>query len=190
MRIARTIKSPHLLFQNQRYDNSKSLQQTSAAHFTYQDQLTLQSQGLRAPQILFVNASSDLLWPLPNNRIKLSSKYGKRIHPITHKNSFHKGIDIPAPKGTPILAAAGGIVKTGSNSKGYGNWVKIDHGNQKETLYAHASRVLVEDGQWVRPGQMIALVGSTGNSTGPHLHFEVRENKKATNPQRFYEKNG
>ncbi len=102
-----------------------------------------------------------------------SSSYGPRFDPITKRRSFHEGIDFAAPQGTPILAAAGGVVRDARRFRGYGNMVEIDHGDGLVTRYAHAARLLVKPGQVVARGQEIATVGSTGRSTGPHLHFEV-----------------
>jgi murein DD-endopeptidase MepM/ murein hydrolase activator NlpD len=95
---------------------------------------------------------------------------------------MHEGIDITASSGTPIWAAAAGTVIWASWRGGYGNCVVVDHGNGLATLYAHASSILVGVGQSVGQGEMIALVGSTGNSSGPHLHFEVRVNGSAVDP--------
>jgi murein DD-endopeptidase MepM/ murein hydrolase activator NlpD len=97
---------------------------------------------------------------------------------------MHKGIDIAAPIGTPIVAAADGkVISAGWNSGGYGNLVKIKHFDGSITLYAHNSKILVRRGQWVKQGQQIAKMGSTGFSTGPHLHFEIHpKGKQAVNP--------
>jgi murein DD-endopeptidase MepM/ murein hydrolase activator NlpD len=96
---------------------------------------------------------------------------------------MHDGLDIAAPTGTPIQSALGGTVRHAGWIKGYGNTVIIDHGAGRSTLYAHASELLVEAGDRVERGAEIARVGSTGHSTGPHLHFEVRENGKTVDPR-------
>ncbi len=115
-----------------------------------------------------------------------SSNYGYRIDPITKKRkSFHRGIDIAAPTGTPIKAAADGTVIRSGWSRGYGNLTVIKHEKDLATYYAHQSKRLVRKGQKVRKGQVIGKVGSTGRSTGPHLHFEVRRGRTALNPNRF-----
>jgi murein DD-endopeptidase MepM/ murein hydrolase activator NlpD len=98
---------------------------------------------------------------------------------------MHEGLDFSAPQGTPILAAAGGVVRTVTQHSGYGNMMEIDHGEGLVTRYAHAQSILVSEGQLVTRGQLIAKVGSTGLSTGPHLHFEVRKNEKALDPRLF-----
>ncbi len=116
---------------------------------------------------------------------RLSSPYGYRIHPILKTKKFHSGIDLAASSGTPIKAANDGKVIKSGWSSGYGNTVIIDHGGGITTLYAHASVLNCKVGEWVSRGQTIAKVGSTGMSTGPHLHFEVRINGKTQNPQNY-----
>lgn len=128
-----------------------------------------------------------MMWPLPGH-YRISSPYGNRIHPILRTKQFHSGIDIPAPGGTKILAANDGVVTFAGRKGSYGNLVGIDHGGKITTFYAHTSRILVKNGQKVKKGQAIALVGSTGRSTGNHLHFEVRKNGKTTNPQAQFKK--
>lgn len=115
----------------------------------------------------------------------LSSSYGWRRHPFNGQISMHEGLDFSAPHGTPIVAAAGGVVRTVAQHNGYGNMLEIDHGEGLVTRYAHAQTILVSEGQLVTRGQPIARVGSTGLSTGPHLHFEVRKNEKALDPRLF-----
>jgi len=114
-----------------------------------------------------------------------SSNFGWRIDPFTGTNAMHEGVDYMVPTGTPIHASAGGVVAYASYHAQYGNMVEIDHGNDIVTRYAHASRLLVKIGQVVRRGEKIAVVGSTGRSTGSHLHFEVRYRGNAQNPVRF-----
>lgn len=115
----------------------------------------------------------------------ISSNYGMRIHPTTKKNAQHNGIDIAADSGDPILAAASGIVTSSGYMSGYGYAVIIDHQNGFKTLYGHASKLLVDKGEKVKKGQVIAKVGSTGRSTGPHLHFELQVNNKAVDPTKY-----
>ena len=114
-----------------------------------------------------------------------SSNFGWRIDPFTGLNAFHEGIDFMAEEGTPILAAAGGVVVYADTHPQYGNMVEIDHGNNLITRYAHASKLLVKVGDVVLRGGKIAQVGNTGRSTGTHLHFEVRHGGAAQNPARF-----
>lgn len=113
---------------------------------------------------------------------RTGSAFGNRLDPFTHHPSFHPGVDLVAPTGTPILAAAGGRVIHAGPMPGYGNTVDIDHGNRFITRYAHASKIKVRVGQRVQPREAIAEVGSTGRSTGPHLHFEVRVGGQPVNP--------
>lgn len=117
--------------------------------------------------------------------VSVGSPFGFRIDPITGRSALHTGLDFPADTGTPILAAAGGVVVVQEYHPAYGNMVEVDHGNQLITRYAHASRVYVKKGDIVKRGQMIAEVGSTGRSTGPHLHFEVWVSGVPQDPQRF-----
>ena len=117
-----------------------------------------------------------------------SSNFGWRIDPFTGANAMHEGVDFMASVGTPIYASAGGVVDYAGLHPQYGNMVEIDHGNDIVTRYAHASKLLVKVGQVVRRGEKIAEVGSTGRSTGSHLHFEVRYKGIAQNPVRFLEK--
>lgn len=115
----------------------------------------------------------------------VASGYGMRTDPFTGQLAMHTGIDFAAPIGTPIFAAAGGVVVSTESDPEYGKTVVIDHGNDLSTLYAHASRVTVKTGDIVKRGQKIAEVGTTGRSTGPHLHFEVRVKGVAQNPAKF-----
>lgn len=120
-------------------------------------------------------------WPVPGyNRI--SSPYGYRIHPILNKKKFHTGIDIPAPTGTNIVAGSVGDVIHSGNLGGYGKVIMIDHGGGIVTLYAHNSRLIAKVGDIVARGDVVAKAGSTGLSTGPHLHFEVRKDGKYQDP--------
>lgn len=114
-----------------------------------------------------------------------TSTFGFRIDPITGRSALHAGLDFPAETGADIVAAAGGVVVTQEFHPEFGNMVEVDHGNQLVTRYAHASKVLVKLGDLVRRGQKIAKVGSTGRSTGPHLHFEVLVQGVPQDPQKF-----
>ena len=118
------------------------------------------------------------------------SGFGWRVDPITGQSALHTGLDFQADTGTPILAAAGGVVVTQEYHPAYGNMVEVDHGNQLVTRYAHASRVLVKQGDIVRRGQKIAEIGTTGRSTGPHLHFEVLVQGVFQDPQKFLNAGG
>jgi len=115
----------------------------------------------------------------------VGSGFGSRVDPFSGQMSMHSGLDFAAPFGTPIFAAAGGVVAAAEFNAAFGNMVTIDHGNGLQTLYAHASKLSVKVGEIVRKGQQIASVGSTGRSTGPHLHFEVHVDGVPRNPARF-----
>lgn len=115
----------------------------------------------------------------------LGSAFGWRIDPLNGRSALHTGLDFPAEPGTPIRAAAGGVVVAQEIHPGYGNLVEIDHGNTLVTRYAHASRVMVKQGDLVKRGQIIAEVGNTGRSTGPHLHFEVLVEGVYQDPTKF-----
>lgn len=115
----------------------------------------------------------------------VGSGFGMRTDPFTGEYAMHAGIDFAAPVGTPIFAAAGGVVAAAETHPEFGNEIAIDHGNGLSTLYAHASRILVKVGDIVRKGEQIALVGTTGRSTGPHLHFEVHVNGVPQDPARY-----
>lgn len=103
----------------------------------------------------------------------VTSAFGWRSHPISHREDFHKGVDIAAAMGTPVLAALPGVVEQTGFSESYGNFVVMRHSERLRTTYNHCSQILAEEGEWLAQGDRIALVGSTGISTGPHLHFEV-----------------
>ena len=124
-------------------------------------------------------------WPVPGFTT-LTSLYGMRVHPITGAYKLHTGIDIGAPRGSTFVAAANGIVSKATFNTAYGNMVIIDHGGGVQTLYAHGDEILVQLGQAVSSGTPILKVGSTGYSTGPHAHFEVRINGETVNPLTFF----
>ena len=115
----------------------------------------------------------------------LGSAFGWRIDPVNGQSALHTGLDFPSGQGTPILAAAGGVVLVQEYHSAYGNMVEIDHGNDLVSRYAHASKVIIKKGDLVKRGQKIAEVGSTGRSTGSHLHFEVLVQGVFQDPQKF-----
>ncbi|MEZ5877051.1 MAG: M23 family metallopeptidase [Tepidamorphaceae bacterium] len=112
----------------------------------------------------------------------ISSGFGPRTDPFLGKPAMHQGLDFRASKGEEVMAAGAGTVLSAGRHGGYGNMVEIDHGQGLTSRYAHLSRIMVKAGDIVTPGQLIGKVGSTGRSTGPHLHFEVRRNGAARNP--------
>ena len=136
---------------------------------------------------LLANAARVALLPRDAPLVEgfVGSGFGMRTDPFTGEMTMHTGVDFAAPVGTPIFAAAGGVVEAADRHPEYGNLVRIDHGNGLSTWYAHTSRFLVKAGDIVRKGQQIALVGATGRATGPHLHFEVRVNGTPQNPLKY-----
>lgn len=128
------------------------------------------------------SSSSSEGWITPCSYVALTSPYGWRIHPITGKNSFHNGVDLANAQGTPIYAARSGTVTTATYSGAYGYYVTINHGDGYSTLYAHMTHYIVSAGQSVSQGQVIGYMGSTGWSTGPHLHYTVYLNGNTVNP--------
>lgn len=119
---------------------------------------------------------------MPLNGALLTSGYGMRNHPILRQRRRHNGVDLAAPTGTPVYATADGIIGRADWFSSYGLYISIDHGAELETRYAHLSRLAVAAGDRVRKGDIIGYVGSTGRSTGPHLHYEVRVDGVAVNP--------
>ena len=124
-------------------------------------------------------------WPSAASQ-RITSQYGYRIHPISGRKTLHRGIDIGAGLGTNVLAAEAGTVVTSGWNNSYGYYITINHGNGYVTLYAHNSKLLVSKGDKVTRGQVIAKCGSTGNSTGPHIHFEVLLNGQLQNPMNYF----
>lgn len=139
-----------------------------------------------ASQIANVPSESGFLWPLPG-RYNLSSLYGSRKHPVTGKANNHTGIDVPAPSGTSILACKSGVVTTSTYNNSYGNYVVVSHSDGTSTLYAHMSRRNASKGQTVSQGQVIGYVGTTGSSTGNHLHLEIRVNGSRRDPINYFQ---
>lgn len=138
-----------------------------------------------ASQISNVVSESGFMWPLPGYNT-LSSLFGGRIHPVTGKPNSHTGIDIPAPSGTPIKAAKSGVVTTSTYNSSYGNYVVVSHSDGTSTLYAHMVRRGVSKGQTVSQGEVVGYVGTTGSSTGNHLHFEIRVNGVRQDPVNYF----
>ena len=124
---------------------------------------------------------------LPASLEFISSGFGYRSDPFTGAGAFHAGLDFRGPVGAPIYAAAKGVVSFAGVRQGYGNCVEIDHGNGLTTRYAHMSRLGATVGQQIAAGNVIGAIGSTGRSTGPHLHFEVRIHDRPVNPRPFLE---
>lgn len=119
------------------------------------------------------------IWPVAG---RIASRFGDRTHPILGGERFHEGVDISCPSGTPVAVAAEGVVSFAGWQGGYGYLVRVDHGNGYETRYAHLSRILVRPRQWLNKGETLGLAGTTGLSTGPHLHYEVWAGGQVVNP--------
>ena len=125
--------------------------------------------------------------PVLNKDLKrMASGYGWRVDPVYHIRRFHQGMDFSAPIGTDVFATGDGIVTYAGWRQGYGETVEIDHGFNYATRYAHCSKIFAKKGKKVKRGDVIALVGNTGKSTGPHLHYEVHYNKKPVDPRNYY----
>ena len=130
------------------------------------------------------NSAVRSLMRTPIQGARMSSKYGMRRHPVTGYNAMHRGVDFQAPRGTPIVAAGSGVVQKAGWFGNYGRYIRIRHTGRYATAYAHMTRIAdgITPGTRVRQGQVIGYVGSTGRSTGPHLHYEVLVNNKQVNP--------
>ncbi len=123
--------------------------------------------------------------PLPQGRYRISSKFGTRVHPIFRVKKHHTGIDLASKISTPISVPSNGTVLRAGWARGYGNYIVVDHGGGYKTAYAHLSRLKVKKGNIVNRGDVLGFVGSTGYSTGPHLHYEVIKNGKKVDPERY-----
>jgi len=167
---------------------SASEEQLDFAIAALRDKLRRQSSQLDALQFLMVNrqVENDLTpagWPVRKGWI--SSRFGERNDPFTGKREQHTGLDFAGTRGTEVLSVASGVVIWAANRAGYGNTVEIDHGNGYRTRYAHSEELTVEAGDHVSTGQVIALMGSTGRASAPHVHFEVLKDGARINPSRF-----
>jgi murein DD-endopeptidase MepM/ murein hydrolase activator NlpD len=175
------------------YASSDILIETTKKLDRITGQLVIQSRSFDEVYEMAMNkadflASIPAIQPISNKELKrLSSYYGYRMDPFYKVMKLHEGVDFSAPTGTDIYATGDGVVKEVKKIKrGYGNNILIDHGFGYETFYAHCNKILVKKGQKVKRGQIIGEVGNTGKSTAPHLHYEVRKNKRPIDPINFF----
>lgn len=161
--------------QNNRKELEKALDELERTSREMESRIRDYQESRNSPAL----GTGRLMWPCSG---RVTSPFGWRVHPVLHKQKFHSGIDISAGMGTPVCAADSGVVIVSGWNGGYGKMVVIDHGNHISTLYGHNSVLRVNVGDKVTQGQIIALSGSTGLSTGPHVHFEVRVDGRPANP--------
>jgi len=184
VRVARRVKTYKTV--KDKHGNSKRVATTRVV---YEDHMVSDERSPGTLHEDFSESGGDSGWHLPV-RAPLSSRFGRRYHPILHRYKVHTGDDLAASYGTAFHAAKSGTVLYAGWKTGYGNTIIIDHGGGVSTLYGHASKLAVSAGQHVNAGQYIGNVGSTGWSTGPHLHFEVRKNGSPVNPLPYLRKAG
>ncbi len=175
------------------FENSELIKQTHERVDKIAKQIKVQSESLDeivslAKEKEKLLASIPAIQPVRNEDLRrMASGYGMRSDPFTKARKMHKGMDFSAPRGTPIFATGDGkVIRADSRSSGYGKHIRIEHGFGYVTLYAHLHKYNVRKGQKVKRGDIIGFVGSTGRSQAPHLHYEVRKDKKAINPINFY----
>ena len=169
------------------YEFERIFAQIGLEYAAEQERIYRQSAARRQSERLAAlnDFNGEFMWPIPTHG-RVGSRFGYRTHPILRTREFHRGIDVGAATGTPLYAAADGYVRFVGWMNGFGNVVIIDHGAGYSTVYAHNSRNRVTQGQRVNRGDHIADVGSTGMSTSPHLHFEIRRNNVAVDPQDYF----
>lgn len=183
-RVAKTLQNTKKLresFIEKLSDEEKEIQSKIDEINAQYDEVNKQILALAQEGIDTQYIGGQLAWPVPGYT-RITSKYAMRVHPITGQYKLHTGVDIGAPMGANFIAANDGIVTKAGMNTAYGNMVIVDHGGGISTLYAHGSEILVEVGQTVKRGETVLKVGSTGYSTGPHAHFEVRINGVTTDP--------
>ena len=174
------------------FDNSEEIISLTKKLDELSAKVAIQSKSFDELSLLAKNktlflASIPAIQPISNKDLtRVASGYGYRIHPIFKTHKFHSGIDFTAPQGTPIYATGNGVVVFASSGSGYGNHVIINHGFGYSSLYGHMSRIKARPGQKVKRGELIGLVGSTGTSTAPHVHYEVMKGKNKINPINYF----
>ena len=187
----------NIVLENTRILRNKYISQLTEEEKQLQEKINIYNEELKKIEadillLTSTNLSKEytggiMSWPVPGYS-RITSHFAMRVHPITKVYKLHTGIDIGAPEGANFIAATDGLVIKAGRSAAYGNMVIIDHGGGVTTLYAHGSEIVVEVGQLVSRGDVVMKVGSTGYSTGPHAHFEVRIDGKYVQPLNFLEK--
>lgn len=191
--VVKNTKTLHEGYVKKLSDQEKELNdKINAYKIEYaQIQSQLQRASTETSDIQIQYTGGKMLWPVASMNTTITSNYGTRVYPIAGTSvvtDFHLGLDIAAPAGTPVVAALDGVVTYAGWLGSYGYCVMIYHGEGITTVYAHSQKLVVEKGDEVKQGQFIMEVGSTGNSTGPHCHFEVRINGQTTDPLQFVNK--
>lgn len=190
---AKSIEEKEHLQNVARMDNNEMASGIFKTLNTLYSRIAVQEKSYKEIEAMIKNkekllASTPAIQPISNRDLnRLSSGFGYRIDPVYKMVKFHPGLDFTAPQGTPIYATADGTVETSGNlGNGYGNHVVVNHGYSYKTLYGHMSRIKAQKGQQVKRGEVIGYVGSTGKSTGPHLHYEVFKGAKRLDPIYFF----
>lgn len=186
-KIATVLENTKVVYNNYYNQLTEQEKQTQVKLQQFEEQQRLVEEEIQ--RLLLQNLSAEYIggemaWPTPGYT-RITSPYGMRTHPITGVYKLHTGVDLGAPYGSNFIAATDGTVITAGYNAAYGNMVIIDHGGGVSTLYAHGSKIMVEVGQTVKKGDIVLKVGSTGYSTGPHAHFEVRVNGKVVDPMPY-----
>jgi murein DD-endopeptidase MepM/ murein hydrolase activator NlpD len=190
-------------FFSKKIDEVTTLLKIKGINLVKPEEIELELEDISFELTVFDHTQLDLLYKIQGFKSSLShtplgypiegtviSNYGGRINPFHGLNSeFHAGLDIRAQHGAPVKSTADGKVIFAGTQSGYGKLVIIDHGNQFQTFYAHLSEILVEEGQNVTADEIVGKVGATGRATGPHLHYEIRENQKTLNPKTYLSAN-
>ena len=181
------LEKQQVLIEKLSQDEKAAKKAYEAAEKKYEEEERKAQEEIRRSQMSYLASKytgGKFAWPAPSGT-RITSPFGYRNHPLSHTYSLHRGIDISTAYGSDIVAGEDGVVTIAKHNGSYGKYIVINHGNGYTTLYAHNSQLLVSVGQTVKRGQVIAKAGSTGNSTGPHCHFEVSYNGELQNPLNY-----